>query len=182
MAGSLQDQLLRAGLTDPKQAKKLAREQRKKANQARRSGDGGLDEAKQAATEARQAKLQRDRELNDALNSKAQRKAINAQIKQLIETSKLQKGKGEIAFSFPDGKKVKQLYVTALQQQQLAAGVLAIVKQGDQYEIVPGPVAAKIAERDETRIIQREDNEATSLTQEQQDWYKDYEIPDDLMW
>lgn len=182
MAGSLQDQLLKSGLADGKKAKKLAKEKRKEVNVARHAGVELLDESKEAAAQARAEKVQRDRELNQALNSKAQRKAINAQIKQLIETNKLQKGQGDVGFNFSDGKKVKSLYVTALEQKQLSKGVLSIVKQGDQYEILPRQVADKIAERDPDRIINCEEHTDVVLTDEEQDWYKDYDIPDDLMW
>ena len=182
MAGSLQDQLLQAGLADADKAKKLAKEKRKQAKVARRSGTELKDESKEAARKAREDKARRDRELNQALNSKSQRKAINAQIKQLIETNRLEKGRGEIGFNFTDGKKVKKLYVSAMEQKQLSAGRLAIVKQGDQYEMVPRPVAEKIADRDSERVVLCGAIDDASLTEEEQDWYKDYEIPDDLMW
>jgi uncharacterized protein YaiL (DUF2058 family) len=141
-----------------------------------------VDENKEAARQALAEKSRHDRELNQALNSKSQRKAINAQIKQLIETNKLEKGRGDIGFNFIDGKKVKKLYVTALEQKQLTAGTLSIVRQGDQYEILPRQVADKIAERDSDRVIAHEENQEVALTEEERDWYKDYEIPDDLMW
>ena len=182
MADSLQDQLLKMGLSDAKKAKKLSKEKRKQANQARHDGVDLVDENKAAAAQAKADKVKRDRELNQALNSKAERKAINAQIRQLIESNRLEKGQGDVSFNFTDGKKVKSLYVSALQQRQLGAGVLSIVKQGDQYEIVPRPVADKIAERDAQRIVSLEQNTEVTLTEEEQDWYKDYEIPDDLMW
>jgi uncharacterized protein YaiL (DUF2058 family) len=182
MAGSLQDQLLQAGLADKDKAKKLAREQRKKAKVARRSGLEQVDENKEAAKRALAEKTARDRELNQALNSKAERKAINAQIKQLIDNNKLAKGNGEVGFNFTDGKKVKKIYVSAMEQKQLSAGVLSIVKQGDQYEILPRPVADKIAERDLARVIDCSEECDQGLTAEEKDWYKDYEIPDDLMW
>lgn len=182
MAGSLQDQLLNAGLADAKKAKKLDKEKRKQAKVARRSGVEIIDEDKEAARQARDSKVVKDRELNLALQNKAQRKAINAQIKQLIENSKLVKGKGEVGFNFSDGKKVKKLYVTSLEQKQLSAGLLAIAKQGDQYEIVPRVVAEKIAQRDENRVILCDEVDSANLTEEEKDWYKDYEIPDDLMW
>ena len=182
MAGSLQDQLLQAGLADKDKAKKLAREKRKQAKVARRSSEEIVDENKEAARQVLAAKAQRDRELNQALNSKAERKAINAQIKQLIDVNKLKKGSGDIGFNFTDGKKVKKLYVSAMEQKQLSAGILSIVKQGDQHEIIPRPVADKIAERDESRVITCQENDEVTLTQEEQDWYKDYEVPDDLMW
>jgi len=182
MAGSLQDQLLKAGLADADKAKKLDREKRKQAKVARRSSVELIDEDKELAREARAEKVRHDRELNQALNSKAQRKAINAQIKQLIENNKLAKGRGEVGFNFTDGKKVKKLYVNGLEQKQLSAGRLAIVKQGDQYELLPRPVADKIAERDADRVILCAVTSEADLSAEEQDWYKDYDIPDDLMW
>ncbi|MEP1470070.1 MAG: DUF2058 domain-containing protein [Halieaceae bacterium] len=182
MSSSLQDQLLKSGLADSKKAKKLAKEKRKAVNVAKNSGETLVDENKEAARQAIAEKAHRDRELNQALNSKAERKAINAQIKQLIDSNKLAKGEGDIGFNFTDGKNVKSLYVTSLEQKQLSAGVLSIVKQGDQYEILPRPVADKIAERDQGRIILLQQDSDVTLTEEEQDWYKDYEIPDDLMW
>ncbi len=182
MAGSLQDQLLKAGLADKDRAKQLDKEKRKQEKVARRARQEVVDESKEAARRALADKAQRDRELNQALNSKAERKAINAQIRQLIDSNKLEKGRGDIAYNFTDGKKVKSLYVRELEQKQLSAGRLAIVKQGDQYEIVPRPVADKIAERDAQRVIINVDASEPELTEEEQEWYKDYESPDDLMW
>ncbi len=182
MAGSLQDQLLKAGLADADKARKVQKEKRKQAKVARRSSEELVDENKEAARQALRAKAERDRELNQALNSKAQRKAINAQIKQLVETNKLTKGQGDIGFNFTDGSKVKKIYVAARDQKQLSAGLLAIVKQGDEYEIVPRAVAEKIAERDENRVIVCSEVNDDDLTEEEKDWYKDYDIPDDLMW
>lgn len=182
MSGSLQDQLLKAGLADADKAKKVAKQKRKETRVAHKSRVEVVDETKEAARKARIEKAQRDRELNQALNSKAERKAINAQIKQLVENNRIHKGRGDIGFNFTDGKKVKKVYVNALEHKQLGAGVLAIVKQGDQYEIVPSQVADKIAERDPDRIIAKTISEEVELTQEEQDWYKDHEIPDDLMW
>jgi len=182
MAGSLKDQLLKAGLTDEKKARQLEKEKRKQARVARSSGVELVDEAREAARRALAEKAERDRALNQARNSKAERKAINAQIKQLIETNKLAIGKGNIGFNFTDGKKVKKLHISAMEQKQLSAGRLAIVKQGDKYEVVPWPVAEKIAERDSSRVIDCTDSSEPELNEEEKDWYKDYEIPDDLMW
>ena len=182
MAGSLQDQLLKAGLADAKKAKQLEKEKRQQAKVARRSGVELVDEDNEAARKAREDNARRDRELNLAVQSKSQRKAINAQIKQLIESSKVERGKGDVGFNFTDGKKVKKVYVTGLAQKQLSAGILAIAKQGDQYEIVPRAVAEKIAERDAGRVILCDKVDDVDLTEEEKDWYKDYEIPDDLMW
>lgn len=183
MAGSLQDQLLAAGLGDAKAAKEHDKARRKQAKVDRRAGVERVDEAKQAARQALAEKARRAREFNQARDSKAQRKAINAQIKQLIAQHCLAKGSGDVGFNFTDGTRVKKLYVNKLEQQQLSSGRLAIVKQGDQYEVVPRPIADKIAERDASRvIISAEAGKDGGLSAQEQDWYKDYEIPDDLMW
>ena len=182
MTDSLQEQLLKAGLADRDKAKKLAKTKRKEAKVARRSGTTLVDENKEAAHHARQQKAERDRELNQALNEKRQRKAINAQIKQLIDDHKLARANGDIGFHFTDGSKVKKLYVNAEQQRQLGVGRIAIVKQGDQYELLPRRLADKIAERDSTRVIICTDSATPAMNAEEQEWYKDFEVPDDLMW
>ncbi|MEQ8515072.1 MAG: DUF2058 domain-containing protein [Chromatocurvus sp.] len=182
MAGSLQDQLLNAGLADAKKAKQLAKEKRKESRVARRSGVEVVDEAKVAAQEALADKAQRARALNEERNADAQRKAVNAQIRQLIDNHRVPRDRGDIGFNFTDGKKVKKLYVTGMQQKQLSAGNLAIARQGDGHELVPAPVASKIAERDSSRVIFCQESGDSGLTEEEQDWYKDYDIPDDLMW
>lgn len=182
MAGSLQDQLLKAGLADSDKAKKLTREKRKAEKHARSTGQSLVDETKVAARQALSEKAARDRELNQTRDSKAQRKAINAQIRQLIEVNKQARSDGDISFNFTDGRTIKQLRVSAMQHRQLAGGVLSIVKLGDTYELVPRPVADKIAERDASRVISVAEGSEEQLTEEEKDWYKDYEIPDDLMW
>lgn len=182
MAGSLKDQLLNAGLADAAKAKALDKEKRKAAKVARRTGVTLENEAREAALRAQAEKAEKDRALNQAMNEKALRKAINAQIRQLVEMHRVDRSRGDIAFNFTDGKTIKKLHVNALQQKQLASGLLAIVKQGDQYEVLPAPIADKIAQRDPARVIDCRESDAAALTEEEQEWYKDYEIPDDLMW
>jgi uncharacterized protein YaiL (DUF2058 family) len=182
MAGSLQDQLLGAGLADKKQARELDKSKRKAARIARKTGTEQTDAAREAAREAQAAKARRDRELNAQRDAEAQRKAIEAQIRQLIENHRLSRRGGDIGFNFSDGKTVKKLYVTGMQQRQLAVGNLAIARLGEGYELVPAPVAQKIAERDAERVIFCRESGDSGLSAEEQEWYKDYEIPDDLMW
>lgn len=182
MAGSLQDQLLNAGLSDAKKAKKLEKEKRKQQRTAHKTGSTPVDEAKQAAREAQDHKAARDRALNQARNEAAQRKAIDAQIADLIEKHKLDRRGGEVGFNFTVDRKIKKLYVTPLQQKHLAAGSVAIARNADRFELLPRQVASKIAERDATRVIFCTEESAGQLNAEEQDWYQGYEIPDDLMW
>jgi hypothetical protein len=186
MANSLQDQLLKAGLVDDKQVKSTNKAKKKQSKMDRRARVETVDETKLAAQQALAEKAEKARGLNKDLNEKALKKAINAQIKQLIARNSLGRNKGDVAFNFTDGSKIKKLYVDDKIQYQLVRGILAIVKQGDQYEIIPAPVASKIAERDSNRIVLLNDPSEEALSEQQdeagEDWYAEYDIPDDLMW
>jgi uncharacterized protein YaiL (DUF2058 family) len=69
--------------------------------------------------------------------------------------------------------------------KQVTKGRLTVVLLDDAYELVPTPVAEKIAQRDEQSIIYRADLDTSGSDgkeQDQDDWYADYDIPDDLTW
>lgn len=179
---SLQDQLLKAGLIDSKKAKQVNKEKRKETNVARRSSEPVIDEVKQSAEQARLEKAERDRELNRQRDAELQQKAIAAQIKQLIENHRQSKGAGnnDVEYNFTDGKLIKKIRVSPLVLEQIARGVLAVVKLGEGYELVPRIVADKIALRDEKAVVVA--NVKAQTQQDDDDPYKDYVIPDDLMW
>ena len=59
-------------------------------------------------------------------------------------------------------------------------GILAVVKLGEGYELVPRVVADKIAQRAENAVIVA--NTKAAQQADEDDPYKDYVIPDDLMW
>ena len=182
MAGSIQDQLVKAGLSDTKKLKAVKKEKRKQPKLAKGTRDHPTDEIKEAARQAALDKANRARELNAANNEAGHRKAINAQIKQLIAVHQEPRDHGDIHFNFTDGNKVKKILVTAPQRGKLIAGLLKIVKQGDRYELVPSPIADKIAQRDADRMIDCRGSNEPELTEDEKDWYKNFEIPDDLDW
>ncbi len=175
---SLQEQLLKAGLADEKKAKQIKKEQRqaKKANK----GKPQVNESRLAAEKALAEKVQRDRELGRQRQAEADKKAIYAQIVQLVNTSRIDRKGGEVAYQFTDGKKIKKLYVTSAQQNQLTKGMIAISKLGEEYELVPANIAEKIAQRDASVILVHNKPGADQVDED--DPYADYPIPDDLMW
>ncbi|MBE9527076.1 MAG: DUF2058 domain-containing protein [Proteobacteria bacterium] len=180
MGNALQEQLLNAGLVDKNQANRAKSNKHKKMKQQRNTKQGVVDEAKQLAEKAIQEKAQRDRDLNRKKEDKALEKAIIAQIIQLINVNKIKKGNGDdLAYNFEDNKSVKRVFVTQEVHDNIANGRLTIVKLQGQYEIVPTPVADKIKQRDESYIILK--NEVQETTEEDE-FYADYDIPDDLMW
>ncbi|MEY4589383.1 MAG: hypothetical protein RL497_1459 [Pseudomonadota bacterium] len=176
---SLQDQLLKAGLIDTKKAKTIQKEQRKQTKMQHKSKDKPPAPVKVAAEEARLHKLQKDQELNDARNALAHKKAIAAQIKQLIDLNK-QPRSGDVAYNFTDGTTVKKILINPALQKSLLNGQLAIAKHGDGYELVPHQVANKIIERDGSFIVSQAVLDAH--IEQENDPYADFQIPDDLMW
>ncbi|WP_301015590.1 DUF2058 domain-containing protein [Thiothrix sp.] len=186
---SLKDQLLKAGLIDQSKAQKAEQEQRKQAHQktakaqkqAKKSGEVIVDETKLLAKKALQEKAERSKELNRIQREQAEQKAIQAQIKQLISMNRIDRKHGNLSYQFADGSKIKNIYVTDKLQDQLAYGVIALVKFGDGYELVPKQIAEKIAQRDAACILVQNTG-STQQVAEEDDPYADYKIPDDLMW
>ncbi len=173
---SLKAQLLKSGLADAKRAKKIHQQQLE-------AGKHAKDETKEAVQKAMAEKAERDRLLNLQRKEEQEKKAITAQIKQLIETNKIDRKGAEVAYQFTDDKKIKKLYVSELLVNQLAKGQIAVVRFADAYELVPARVAEKIAMRDAALVVVL--NQAPVSNNEQtpeEDPYADYQIPDDLMW
>ncbi|MES2823830.1 MAG: DUF2058 domain-containing protein [Pseudomonadota bacterium] len=179
---SLQDQLLKAGLIDTKKVKQAKKEKRKDTNVARRAPEPVVDELKQQIELDRAEKLERDRELNRKLVVELEQKAIAAQIKQLIENHRQPKDAGHDAvdYNFTHGKLIKKIRVSPVVREQIARGLLAVVKLGEGYELVPRIVSDKIAQRDEKAVVVL--NTKIVAKEAEDDPYKDYVIPDDLMW
>ena len=178
---SLQDQLLKAGIVDKKKAKKIKQEQRKEAR-SRPKGQVQVDENKEQAKRALAEKTQRDRQLNKQQQDEAEKKAIQAQIIQLIKMNRVGRKRGDVAYQFTDGTKIKKLYITQQLQNDLIKGRLAIAKLEGGYELLPSQAAEKIMQRDAQVIVLLNRNESVEVDEDEDDPYADYQIPDDLMW
>ncbi|MFT5425670.1 MAG: hypothetical protein ACI9ZT_000602 [Gammaproteobacteria bacterium] len=181
MGNSLFDQMKKTGLVDKTKAQKVKRDQYKNKKQKTKKGAAErIDDVKLTAEKTHVEKVERDRQINKQKEQEAERKAIAAQIIQLIETNRVEDRDGEIVYNFTDANVVKRIFVSEHIQKHLMSGHLAIVKLGDGYELVPKAVAEKIKQRDADCIINN-DNER-ELDQNDDDPYADYKIPDDLIW
>lgn len=181
MGLSLQEQLLKAGLTDKKKAK-AAEKHKKKNVKAARNGEEVIDVAKAAAEKARQNKLNKDKQLSEQQKSEQAEKEVGAQIKQMIEMNSI-KERGDIAYNFKAGTKVKKMHVSQEIQDRLACGTLAIaaISASDMtFHVIPVPVAEKIQQRKPDHMIILA--EKTADIPAEDDPYAAYQIPDDIMW
>ena len=176
---SLQQQLLKAGLVDQKKVKRVNQDKSQQKKTERRTGVQELGESRQAALEVQQKQRETVRELNAKRDAEAHKKAIQAQIQQMIQQSRQSKGGGDIVYNFTHGTRIERIYVSAAVRDQLAAGQLVIVKLAETAELVPKVVADKIAERDPSMVIRVKKIESRP---DEDDPYAEYKIPDDLMW
>jgi len=180
---SLQDQLLKAGLADKSSARQARQEKRKKQKLKNKNKQDVVDENKVAAQQALDEKKARDRQLNEQQQKEREERSIAAQVRQLITLNSQPKGKDEGVLNFTDNNLVKRMPVSEAVRKLVTQGRLTVVKLGEEYHLVPTPVADKIAQRDEGSVIYRADTKAEDqAASEEDDWYADFEIPDDLTW
>ena len=114
---------------------------------------------------------------------KAEARARAAQIRDLIDQHRLPSSESDDAepFYFQDGAHIKRVYVDSEQRQKLTDGALAIVRYRRGFALVPPVAAEKVRERDPQAVIDLD--AATSSTPDaQDDAYKGFEVPDDLIW
>ncbi|PJE78537.1 hypothetical protein CI610_02530 [invertebrate metagenome] len=172
---------MKAGLASKQQALKAKTVTRKKKKEAIKSGTLTEQERRQQALEKeREQQAARDRELNRQREAANEEKAITAQVRQLIERNRISREAGDIGYNFAVGKKIKKIYVTEEIQNKLIIGQLAIVVFDEESVLIPRKVAEKIQERRPEVIALMNDKKEEQDSEE--DWYADYEIPDDLMW
>ncbi len=182
MAGSLFDQLKKAGLVDEKKAKKAKQQKYQQGKKKGKKGQAvGDDATASAAKQAQQQKAARDRQLNLERQQQQAQKAEQAAVRQMIDSNQLRGVAGDERFNFVDANKVKTVYVNKLVHQQLADGQVRIAHLDGGYALLPKAVAEKIHQRDVTALIPQASTDEI-LSKEDQDHYSQFEVPDDLDW
>lgn len=177
MSSTLQEQLLKAGLVTEKQARASQQQQQKQRPPSRHNPP---PKAPTQGSQAQAAKAARDQQLNKQRQQAAANKARAAEILQLIEQHRLPKIlEGDDRFNFSDGKKLRFILVDAAMRAGLDEGRLFIIRYGGRSEVVPAEIAARIREREERAVIRLNEPRASD---EVDDAYKDFVVPDDLKW
>lgn len=182
MSDTLRDQLLKAGLVDEKKLRQ-SRQTSRGAVRKRKAGKGTAPTVSHddSLERTRQEQAERSRELNRNRQEAAARKESAAQIRQIIETHRLSRENGDLAYHFQHGQRIRRIHVTREQQERLSRGQLGIVTMAGGYELLPREALDKVRERDADRVILHNETGQTRSSAEN-DPYAGYEIPDDLMW
>ena len=103
-----------------------------------------------------------------------------AQVAQLVQHYRQSREGGDVPYNFSDAGIIKKLLVTARLREQLIRGQLVIVRSGKHYELVPVTAGERIRSRDPEAIVVW--NQPATDQSGEDDPYKDFPIPDDLMW
>ena len=182
MSMSLRDQLLAAGLGSKKQARQAENQQKQQQHQQAKNKVLREEQEKRAAearAKAQGEKAARDAELNRKRQENQDRKERWAQIKQLIEQHRLPKPESEEYFNFIDRGKVRRITADNALREKLAAGTIVIVRCEGKYDLVIPDIAERIRERDERAVVKLNAEEGKPA---EDDPYKDFVVPDDMMW
>jgi hypothetical protein len=181
---SLREQLLQAGLVSEKQVKQ-AEQSQKRQNFTDRKQVGKKD--RNFREEQRQAELQKqaaakaakDAELNRKREEKAAAKARWAEIRQLIEQNRIAKPESDDYFNFVINGKVGRIPVDASLRERIVRGEIAIVRCDGHYELVPAETGERVKEREPRAVVNTSDKVESTPVDEA---YKDFVVPDDLVW
>lgn len=130
---------------------------------------------------AQSAKVARDLALNKKQQEKAEKKARAAQIRQLIEQNRVPRGETEERYNFVVDGRVRFIAANAEVRRGVMAGSLCIVRHDGVFDVVPAAIAARVRERDERSVIEAAAAPPAALAPVD-DAYKDFAVPDDLMW
>jgi len=181
---SLQDQLLKAGLTTKQKTRQANADKRKKNKQQRSGVEHGAslqEQVKEDLVVSKATKLAKDIALNDEKKSELANKEQQLRIKQILEHHQLKGVKGESEYNYTFDNKVKKLALNTMTHKALVNGRLALCGLNETTYLVTSETAEKVSSLD-SRLILVQNDKIETLAVDDEDPYADYQIPDDLMW
>ncbi len=181
---SLQDQLLKAGLTT-KQKTRQANADKRKKNKQKRSGvqhDATLQEqVKQDLVKAKVDKQAKDNALNEHKKQQLADKEQVLRIKQILTHHQIKNVDGDNEYNYTFDNKIKKLSLDTITHKALVNGRLSLCGLDEITYIVTRETAEKLAELDASVVLVQNDK-VDDEQMDEDDPYADYQIPDDLMW
>ena len=180
MRNPLQEQLLKAGLVKKSKVAQVAHEQTK----ARHGKTAPAPTAEQREAERLRAeRVERDRALAAQRNAQARSNEQRTQARQIIQTQQVAR-EGDIEYRFADGSAIRSMLVNPALRTQLANGSLVIARLGEGYALLPRSAAQKVQERDASMIVldHAASEPAKPDTSDDDAYYDQFKVPDDLVW
>ena len=185
MSDALREQLLKAGLAKEQDVRRAQTEKRraKGEQKARKKSQRGTQpsEAQVAAEQALANKRARDRTLNARREAEKRKEADEKAARELVLKHEVAHGRkdDDVAFHFTRDGRIKHIYVSPKQRDQLASGALAIARTRGQYRLIPREVAEKVQPRAPFLVVYLGEPGAVTDETEGGEYPP---VPDDLMW
>ena len=186
MSLSLREQLLQAGLVGSKQVKQAEQQKKQQTRQQQkqqpRPQPAAPNAQQLAQQQAQAAKIARDKELNRQRQEQRERQAKLAEIRQIVDQNRIPRVDSEDYFNFVHKNKVHRIAVDAALRERITTGQVIMVRYGKFYAPVLPDIAERVRERDAESVVNLNAQLTTSSEPAEDDPYKDFAVPDDLMW
>lgn len=178
---SLQDQLMKSGLINKQKAKQAQTEKRRKAKQKKKKGTVEVSAVQVAINDQKEQQRQQDLNKNKETQEQLAIRAAHGKLIQMIAQHCEKDYQGEIDYHFTYENKVKRIAVNDKTQLGLTHGTLAICVLNEAFYLINKEAAAKLTEIDPSVLVSlHEKTEAP--TEDEEDPYAEFAIPDDLIW
>jgi len=176
----LQEQLLKAGLVKKSKVSEVARAQ-VKARHGKAPPTAA--EIQREAERVRAGKIERDRQLEAERRNAARVAELRAQAKQIICDKQVPRT-GQLDYRFTVDGTIRSLLVDEAQRKALASGALVIARIDDRFELLPRAAGDKVRERDASMVVldHAQGTAAEASTSEDDAYYAQFVVPDDLVW
>ena len=91
---------------------------------------------------------------------------------------------GEVEYRFTADGAIRTLLVSEDLRKMLSSGALVIARLGDRYELLPRAAGDKVRERDASMIVLDHSQGAGASVESSEDdaYYAQFKVPDDLTW
>jgi len=181
---SLQDQLLKAGLTTKQKTRQANVDKRKKNKQKRSGVQHGAslqEQVQQDLVKAKTDKQTKDNTLNELKQLQLADKEQFLRIKQILTHHQIKNVRGDNDYNYTFDTTIKKLPLDAVTHKALVNGRLALCGLENVTYVVTRETAEKLSELDKNVVLVQNDK-ALDEKVDENDPYADYQIPDDLMW
>lgn len=191
MSQSLADQLIQAGLAKPEQAqKRVAKKNKVKRKQNHRGSQPANKQGKPTKNQAQPVNTSVVNLLDAPPANKQQveterRHVLNLKIAQLFAQHNTAHPKGDSTYSYQYQNKIKRIYLSEQQRQQLIAGDLAITVFKAKTTLIPADIINELLAIDPARFVHHAQTHSLENTQENtsENTPDDpHAVPDDLIW
>jgi uncharacterized protein YaiL (DUF2058 family) len=173
MSESLRDQLLKAGFKPSPKSRPAPKPHVRKPEPRKPRASSEPDLAQAFAMRAKADRAERETAEREAREKAAEKRERKRKLQALLEGKALNKADADQARNFEFAGKIRRVYATAEQLQQLNAGDLGVVMHGGRALVVTRDVALQ---------AQAIAPEAVALLVDPSTPVEDDGVPDDLMW